>query len=259
MSVITGELQRSLMSYNVWGTLGWADIRLRYRRTTLGPFWITLSLGAMVLGIGILYSGLFASRQSDYILSLAGGIVAWTLINSAITEGCSVFIASAGLIKASTLPLLHYLQRMLWRNVIIFLHNAVIIVVLWLIYGLPDWIYVLPLALGLGILVVALFGISMIVSVLCTRFRDLPQIVASVLQVLFFVTPIVWMPESLKTSPLVLYLNPLYYLVEVVRSPLLGRPLPATEWLAAAGLALLSLAVGLHLFSRFRPRIAYWL
>ena len=259
MSVITDELQRSLISYKIWGTLGWADIRLRYRRTTLGPFWITLSLGAMVLGIGILYSGLFASRRSDYILSLATGIVTWTLVSSAVTEGCSVFIASAGLIKASTLPLVYYIQRMLWRNVIIFFHNVVIILVLWLIYGLPDWVYLLPFGLGLAIVVATLFGVSMIVSVLCTRFRDLPQIVASVLQVLFFITPIVWMPESLKTSSLVLYLNPLYYLIEVVRSPLLGRPVPATEWLVALALALVSLALGLHLFSRFRPRIAYWL
>jgi len=254
-----GEIWRSAKNYELWGTLSWSEIRQRYRRTTIGPFWLTLSLGVTIFAIGILYAGLFASNPSRYIPYLASGTIVWTLLSGVIIEACNVFISAAGLIKSSTLLLPNYLFRLIWKNVIIFGHNILILPVLWLIFGVPNLLVALLAIPGLAIDIVVLLGAALTLSVVCTRFRDAPQIVAAMIQLAFFVTPIVWLPEGLRASRLVITLNPMNYLVAIVREPLLGQAPDLSVWLTALSLALVSVAIGAVFYGRFRHRIAYWL
>jgi len=159
-------------------------VKLRYRRTLIGPLWLTLSLGAMVFGIGALYAGLFRSNVSTYIPYLATGLVVWMFISTTITEGCTIFISSASQIKATTMPMLNYIFRSLWKNLIIFAHNMIIIAVLWLVFGLPSVMTLPWFFLGLFFNIVMLFGVVLILSMICTRFRDVPQIVIAAMQLI---------------------------------------------------------------------------
>src|SRR5215813_7327351 len=131
------ELTTSAAQWDTWSALAWADTKSRYRRTTIGPFWLTLSTGAMVGSVGILYAGLFGSDISEYLPFLGAGMIVWTFINAVITEGCNVFIASAGYIKSVPLPLAAHVYRLIARNAIILAHNAVLLVVLWLMFRWP--------------------------------------------------------------------------------------------------------------------------
>ena len=128
------ELTRSAARWETWSALAWADTKSRYRRTTIGPFWMTLSTGAMVGSVGILYAGLFGSASHSICRSSAWGMIVWTFINTVITEGCNVFIAAAGYIKSVPLPLAVHVYRLLARNAIILAHNAVLVIVLWLTF-----------------------------------------------------------------------------------------------------------------------------
>jgi ABC-type polysaccharide/polyol phosphate export permease len=107
----------------------------------------------------------------------------------------------------------------------------------------------------------ALTGGVLVLGILCTRFRDVPQIVAAVLQLLFLLTPIIWTPESIrgKSVSVLLDFNPFYYLVEIVRGPLLGHPPDAYIWFVAGILSLTSLLAGHAFYGRFQHRVAYWL
>lgn len=243
----------------IWGTLGWADVKLRYRRTLIGPFWVTISLGAMVFGIGLLYSGLFRSDVSTYIPYLATGMVVWMFISTVVIEGCTVFISSAPLIKATAMPMLNYVFRSMWKNLIIFAHNMIIIVILWAIFKVPDLLVVPWFIVGLFLNVIMLFGIVLTLSVICTRFRDVPQIVTAAMQLVFFMTPIIWMIESLRVNRKVVDLNPVYYFIEVVRQPLLGSVPDLNIWLTATVLAIVSLVVGVMSYAACRRQLAYWL
>jgi ABC-type polysaccharide/polyol phosphate export permease len=243
----------------IWGTLGWADVKLRYRRTLIGPFWVTISLGAMVFGIGLLYSGLFRSDVSTYIPYLATGMIVWMFISTMVTEGCMVFIASGPLIKATTMPMLNYVFRSMWKNLIIFAHNMIIIVILWIIFKVPNLLAVPWFVVGLFLNVIMLFGIVLILSVICTRFRDVPQIITAALQLVFFLTPIIWMSESLRVSRKVVDLNPVYYFIEIVRQPLLGSVPDLHIWLTAMVLAIISLVIGMMSYAAYRRQLAYWL
>lgn len=259
MSRSNRELWECARAYEVWSTLGWADIRLRYRRTMIGPLWVTFSIGSMVLSVGILYAGLFGSDPSSYIPYLASGVVIWMLISSTINEGCNVFVTWGGLIKGTSLPISNYVYRLVWKNVIIFGHNFLILIFLWIFFAPAAWLNVPWFLLGLVINLLGLVGVVLALSVLCTRFRDVPQIVAAAMQFVFFVTPVIWMPKGLRVTQQVVELNPVFHLIEIVRQPLLGNLPAAYHWNIAAAVAAVSLTVGIVTFTRFRQQITYWL
>jgi ABC-type polysaccharide/polyol phosphate export permease len=253
------DIYSTLDRHDLWRTLGWADIRFRYRRTTLGPFWLTLSTGVMVFAIGLLYAGLFHQELASYIPSLAIGLIVWNFFITSVTEGCSVFIGVGGLIKAYTIPLPIYVMRLVWRNIIVFLHNFLVIAVAWLAFRWElSWLVCLSV-IGYFIMIVLVLGVILFFAVLCTRFRDVPQIVASVLQLLFFITPIMWLPNSLGSDRWVADYNPLYSVIELVRAPLLNQAPEPRQWLIGVGCALISLVFGTVLYDRYGYRVPYWL
>lgn len=252
------DLSEGLRRWELWGSLGWHDIRQRYRRSMLGPFWITLSMGIMVGAMGFVYAELFNQNIRDYLPFLALGIIIWGFISTPILEGCNVFIGSEGVIRQLRAPLSVHVLRMMWRNVIILGHNMVIYVVLLAVFGIwpgPTGLLALP-----GLLILCLTGVwtSLLAGLLSARFRDIPYITGSIIQIIFFVTPVLWGVDQLKNK-LIAELNPFYHLVESVRMPLLGHVPPLETWATGLGVTAVGWLVTLALFVRFRERIAYWI
>ena len=246
----------------LWGMLGWQDIRRRYRRSVLGPFWLTISMGMLVAMLGALYGALLKVEFADYVPFLALGVIVWTLISGLITEGCTAFISAESIIKQTNLPLSVHVYRMVWRNLLIFFHNFVIFVVVAALFAIwPGWTGLLALP---GILLLCLNGIwvGLLLGVVSARYRDVPPIVASLVRILFFVTPIIWMPELMPGRALMLALvldfNPFFHFVELVRAPLLGQAPDLVSWLAVAGVTLGGWFLTFELLRRYRRRIAYW-
>ncbi len=259
-SLAFDDLRDGLRKPDLWLMLGWQDIRRRYRRSALGPFWLTLSMGAMIGGIGVVNSGLFGVAMGELLPSMSLGIVLWSLISTCITEGCAAFTGSEPLIRQSRQPFTVYLMRALWRNLIIFAHNMVIALIVLAIWPPQNW-WLVPLALiGLVLLLLNVGWMMLLAGVICTRFRDLPQIVASVLQIMFFVTPIFWLPTQLKgLRAIIVEFNPIYHMLELVRAPLLGTPVPLISWIWTFGMLFLGWWLAMAFFIRFRRRLPYWL
>ena len=111
---------------------------------------------------------------------------------------------------------------------------------------------------GLAILAVNAFAAALLLGMLCARFRDLGQIVASVMQLAFFMTPILWKPTSLGARAVWLDFDPFYVIMQVVRGPLLGSGAPPLIWLSALGFTAAFCALSFAFFVRFRGRIAFW-
>jgi lipopolysaccharide transport system permease protein len=243
------------------GVLGWQDVRQRYRRSALGPFWITISMGVMIGTIGVVFGQIFNSPMEDYLPFLTIGMILWSFIAALITEGSAGFIGAEGIIKQLPIPLFVHLLRLFWRNALIFAHNLVIFPLVLLAVGKPlGWVALLSVP-GLLLLVLNLSWIVLILAILCARYRDLPQIVTSVLQVVFYLTPIMWLPKLLPARA-GLYLldgNPIYHLLEIVRAPLLGQFPLMSSWLVSAVMAITGWCIALAFFGRYKYRIAYWL
>ena len=173
------DILEGLRRWELWGTMGWYDVRQHYRRSVLGPFWLTLSMAIMVGALGFLYGGLFGHSMKDYLPYLALGLIFWGFMASFMTEGCTVFTAAAPFIHQVNAPLSIYVFRLLWKNLIILAHNALVFVAVAAIFGVwpgTAGLLVLP---ALVLVCLAGLSISALLGLLTSRFRDIPPIVAS--------------------------------------------------------------------------------
>jgi lipopolysaccharide transport system permease protein len=242
----------------LWGKLGWNDILQRYRRSLLGPLWLTASMAIMVIALGVVYAKIFKISLDDFMPFLCVGLLVWNFISSMLTEAGGLFTGAESYIKQIRLPYSVAVYRFVWSKIIIFAHNFVIY------FGILIWFQIWPGRTALwvvpGFLLLALNGAlaGLFLGMVSTRFRDIPQIVGSVVQIVFFVTPIMWKPELLGAHSALMTLNPFYHLCEIVRAPLLGY-LPSLEnYVAVAVVTVLNLLLAALIFARFRSRISYW-
>jgi len=241
--------------------LGWQDVRQRYRRSALGPFWLTISMGIMIGTIGVVFGQIFESPMTEFLPFLAAGMILWTFVSSILTEGCTGFISAEGIIKQLPLPLFVHILRMVWRNVLILGHNIVILPIVFLVMGKAPALTAFLSLPGFVLVVINLTWAALILAVLCARYRDLPQIVNSALQVAFYLTPILWMPKLLpkRAGLYLLDLNPFYHLFEIFRAPLLGEIPTVSNWVISILLAVVGWAAALAFYGMFKRRVAYWL
>jgi lipopolysaccharide transport system permease protein len=242
----------------LWLALGWNDILQRYRRSFLGPFWLTASMGVMILVLGVLYANLFHTNIHDFLPFLCAGLLAWNLISSFLTEGGTLFTSAEAYIKQIKLPYSVYVYRSTWSKFLIFLHNSIVYVGVLLYFQIwPGVVFLMTIPALLLILVNgALSGLC--IGMISARFRDVPPIINSVIQIVFFMTPIFWKPELLEGRASIVDLNPFYHLVEIIRAPMLGHMPSLENYLVVFLLTAINLAITSLIFARFRSRIAFW-
>jgi ABC-type polysaccharide/polyol phosphate export permease len=252
------DLAGGVVRWWLWGIVAWYDIKQRYRGSVLGPFWLTLSTAIMIGSLGLLYSQLFHTELETYLPYLSLGILVWGLISALLTEACTAFISAEHVIKQIRMPFSVHLYRVIARNGIVFGHNLMVfvLVAIWfrVTVGWAD-LMVLP---GLAMLLLAAVPVGLLLATICARFRDVPPIVASLLQVIFFLTPIMWRPDLLGANRALALYNPFNCLIDLVRAPLLGDWAPMTSWTMALGVVTLSWVLALPFFARYRARIAFW-
>lgn len=252
------DLVAGLQKSWLWGELAKQDIRLRYRGSLLGPLWVTISTVIWIVSMGFIYAKLFHTPASSYLPFLSVGLIVWIFLASLITEGCGTFTVVSGIIHQVPLPYSVHVYRLVARNVFVLAHNCVIIpFVLWIFGIVPDGnVWWIPPALLLliinGVWIAVLFGL------VSSRFRDVPPIVASFVQVIFFVTPVFWPPGALGAWAWLGELNPLFAGMDVIRAPLLGQAVSPYSWPILVGVTVVGSVITFLLFARFRSRIPFW-
>lgn len=253
------DLSEAAALWRLCLTLAWLDIRLRYRGSVLGPFWLTLSTAAMVASMGLLYAVLFRLELRDYIPFLALSLVLWSFLGALVSDACIGFTAAEGTIRSVRLPFSLYGGRIVVRNVIVLAHNALVIVVVdALLWTWPGGTALLALP-GLVLWMVNAMALTLLLGTICARFRDIPPIVGSVMQMAFFISAVIWKPEQLGELEWALVFNPFFVLLDIVRAPLLGG-LPSAMTIAAAlAYSVLLWVVAWLVFARVRGRIAFWI
>ncbi|HYX95457.1 MAG TPA: ABC transporter permease [Geodermatophilus sp.] len=258
------DLGRGWEQRELWLQLGWQDIRQRYRRSVLGPIWITISMAVTAVALGILYAGLFGNpleKQLPYILV---GMIVWGFISGCISEGSEVFVANSGLITHLPAPISIHVYRLVWRQTLFFAHNLIVYAVMLVVFPQPlKWTDLAALP-AMALLIVNGTWVALLVGIVSTRFRDLPPVTQSIVQLLFFLTPIVWMYDNLLDNPAVagrarlVEINPLFHFVEIIRRPMLGEDQQWHNWVIVIGIAVVGWALTLLVMRRYRGRVAYW-
>jgi homopolymeric O-antigen transport system permease protein len=260
VSAVRAELFAGLLAWPIWVMLGWDDIRQRYRRSLLGPFWITLSMAVFIFVLGIIYSRLFHTDIKVYLPFLAVGFIVWGFLASSANESCLAFQEGHQIIKQIKLPYSVYVLRIIWRNFIVFFHTIIIFLPIAVFFKLSPSLTTMLLALpGLCLIVLNVFWVGIVLAIVSTRYRDIQPIVVTTIQLAMFATPIMWQADSLGEATIVAEVNPIYHLIELVRAPMLGTPPELLSWLVAGALAAAGWLSAACLLVAKARRIVFWL
>jgi len=236
-----------------------SDIRKRYRRSVIGPLWLTISMGISVTFIGGLWSILFNADLAAFIPHFCLGMTIWLFMNNAISEGAMSFTSASHIIRNVKYPYSAFVLWTLWRNVIVFGHLLLVYVVVAILFPPEFGIPMLYLPLGIVLVILNLSWMMFFLSVCSTRFRDIPQILTNLLNILFFLTPVIWVKGQLRDFGYIVDFNPMAHMLDAIRNPLMGLEVQPLTWLILSAMALVGWSITFLIFARFRHRIAYWL
>lgn len=253
------DLRASVGRLDLAWSLAWHDVSSRYRGSILGPFWITLSMGLMVMGIGVVFANLFGIALHDYLPLVALGIVFFGAISGTINEGCDTFVHASGMLSQTSLPMFTFVWRTIFRNIINLCHHLLIVVGVLIYYGFWRVANVPVAVIGLLFLVLNAGWLSMLAGIASARFRDIPQIVGSVMQFAIYVTPVMWQASRLSQHHIILDVNPFYHMLEAVRAPLMGAQVAPHTYLFLAVMAVVGWSVTFSIFATIRRRIVHYL
>lgn len=254
-----GDVRQSVGQWRLWLHLGWNDIATQYRRSFIGPVWITLSTGLFVIAFGMLGAQIFSIDVANFLPYFATGFIVFTFFSSLITEGCQAFISSHNYLKHSYFPRMTLVFRVMIRNLIMLAHNAVIILITLLWFdGLWKVIWV-DLLMGLLLAIVAFTLVVAILSTISSRFRDIPLMMSTLMQITFFLTPVFWQPNNLsERAQLLVTFNPFAIFLDLLRDPILGVPVRETTLHSVFIIILLLILLFVPILSWSRKRIVYW-
>ena len=217
----------------LWVTLAWNDILHRYRRSALGPLWLTASMAISIIALGTVYSEILKLPAGELMPHVCVGLIVWAFINSIMLDAGDLFVGSENYIKQIRLPFSLYVFRFVLSKVIIFAHDFPIYIALLLYFRIWPGAAALLAVPGFLLLVINGMMTAITLGIASARFRDIPRIIASLTQIVFLVTPIIWTPDLLGPRSYLASSNPFFHLIEMVRAPLLGSA-PSAETVTMA-------------------------
>ncbi|MFT3729161.1 MAG: ABC transporter permease [Terricaulis sp.] len=253
------DLGSGLAHWRTSYLLALQDITLRYRRSVLGPFWISASLVVSVMALAYVFSSVFQQPLEGYIGWVAGGMLAWQLVSGVMNEACQSVIMHTAYLQNVPLPLSVIGARTAIRDGIIFLHNAIAIIGVLVVFGLPMTPTAFLIIPGALLIMLVGFFAALLLGPICVRFRDVPQAVTSALQVIFYLTPIFWQPHEGSHRPIFTTANPFYHLVQLIRAPLLGEQPTLLDWQFSWWTCAVFAVLAMFCVSATRKHVTLWL
>lgn len=253
------DLSSALQQRGLWMALGWNDVKTRYHRSRLGIFWAGLSLLIFVGAIGPIYASLSDVSLREYIMHLLLGFIVWNYVSGIISECSREFVNATNYLVSFQLSYFTLLLRVVWRNMVVLAYQMMVFILFALILQhTPQWQW-LMIPLSLLLITINALWMGLLISVFATRYRDLGELLNNLLRLIFFVTPIIWMPSFDPGLQTIADLNPFYHLIEIFRAPLSGGSIALLSWVVVLIMPLAGWLLAFPIFARYRSRIAFWL
>jgi lipopolysaccharide transport system permease protein len=253
------DVANAIELWPLWARLGWNDILHRYRRSMLGPFWFTASMAITIIALGLVYSQVLNLPARELMPHVCVGLIVWGFMNSVALDAGDLFTGSESYIKQVRLPYSLYVFRFVLSKAIILAHDFPIYVVTLVYFQIWPGAVALYAIPGFLLLLINGAFVSISLGVASARFRDIPRIIASLSQIVFLITPIIWMPNLLGERSYLAEANPFFHLIELIRAPLLGSAPSEHTLIVTIAITATNLLLATVLFSRYRSRIAYWI
>lgn len=254
------DMKESLKLWRLACSMAWLDIKLRYKGSLLGPLWMTCTSGVMILTIGIIYGSLFGTRMDHYLPFLSISLILWqNAFSTTMTDACQCFLQSDTFVHSLKLPFFLQALRTVIRNLIIVTLNLIIPLIVFIYYKkFPGLISFLSLP-GLFLWFMDSLAICLLLGCICARFRDTPQIINSIIQIVYYLTPIMWMPSQIHNYQQLLLINPIYSIMQVIKGPLLGEVPSISIYSCALAYSIILWLIAWFTFIRSKIRLAFWI
>lgn len=259
MKDLDKKLTRLNHHWNMIIHLSWTEIRARYARSIIGPFWLVLTTAISVMGLGYIWSILFNLERSVFIPALTVGLVIWQFIATCVSEAPNCFTIYGSIIRNYSHPVWIYPTALVIKNLIIFLHNLVIVFFVMIIYPQDlEWqaLIIFPAML---LIVIILTQIAIILSFVGARYKDFGSAVSALMSVAFFLSPVIFTPEQLGVKEYLMWLNPFSYMIAIIRDPLTGRSSEGFVYFVTIFFILLASGLVYLFIKRYSSRVPYWL
>jgi lipopolysaccharide transport system permease protein len=254
------DIGSSLKHVRIWTSLALSDIASKYRRTVLGPIWIVLAQVAVIVGIYFLRHSISPMVLGNFFVFLSASLPVWGLVSSMTSDGTGALAKSKTLIESYPLPMTIYLLRSIVSNLITFLHTIIVFFVVAIFYmQVPGPLELLWSLLGTAIVLVFGLGMHLMLAPLSARYRDISPAVGSFMTIAYIMSPVFWQVADSQRDMVLVKFNPFYYLLEVMRGPLLDATPPVSTYLVATGVAAGALMLGTLAFARLRQRVVFWI
>jgi lipopolysaccharide transport system permease protein len=259
LNVAVADLRNGIYAWQLSRLLAWQDIKQRYRRSTLGPIWLTLSSGIQMLTMSLVSAFLFHTPIQRSLPFVCAGMLFWNMITQIINEGAALFLSASSYLIQIKRPFSLFVAQVIWRNAIIAAHNAITYIVIAVIFGVVPSLSIILWPFGFVLVLICMSWILLVCAIVSARYRDVPVIIQNILTVLFWFTPLMYFPEQLGERRYLLDYNPFTHMIALLREPLLGGAPTLNDWLIVLAVAVFGWVGTLLFFARFRARIVYWL
>ena len=256
---LAGDLAAPLVNCRLWITLGWLTIVQNYRRTSLGPWWITANLAIFVLAITLVYGSLFSIPAKEYSAYLLGGMIAWYWVSALLNDVGNTFLSYSHFIKSTAIDKAQLVWATVFRLFVTFAHHF-ILVIAYIVFGIIHFNhYTLQIIPAVVLLFLFSVPVTAVAAILFARYRDLQRFVGSAVIIIMMVTPIFWQPNMIKGwRGAFVDINPIHYLIELIRRPLLGQPLETSTLTVVCVLTVLAWIGGTLFFRRYQRYVVFW-
>lgn len=246
-----------------WLYATWLQFLIRYRRTALGPVWMVVGPALFIVVLGTLYGGIGGHAGADFVPFMALGLIVWTLLSGFVIASTTVYQRSRAQIMQGV-ALTDLIMIDVFSTVLMFAHQVVLLVPVFIYFGVPLTPYALVSLIGLALILVNGVWLTAVFGIIGIRYRDLTEIVQAIMRIAFLATPILWMPAANPFGRgdllgVYLLLNPFHHFLELVRAPLLNQPIAASSWIVVLGITLAGSVLARLFHRRFAHFVPLWL
>ncbi len=253
------EFQAGAKSWRIAHLLGYSLLRQRYARSRLGQLWLSLSTAITVLAFGLVWSILWNQPIKVFLPYIAITHIVWGLITASLQDATTALSANGALFGNQETSFATVIYSLVYRQLIILAHNFIVIIAVWIYFKPPINSGLICFIPGLLLTILTCVFSAYLIALIATRFRDVVQLIANLLQITYLVTPVMWMPEFMpKNYSWLLTFNPFAVFLSLTRDPLLGRTVPESYWVISIGITLFLAIITPYLVGRFSKRIVFW-
>ncbi|OAI39746.1 hypothetical protein AYO40_05490 [Planctomycetaceae bacterium SCGC AG-212-D15] len=240
------------------------DLRARYRNSMLGIGWSLLRPMAMTAVLCAVFSTVFHTSVAEYIPFLLIGLTTWQFFVECTSVGCNSYFQAAAYMRQAPIPLAVFpLRTVLAAGVHNLIALAVGLVFTGLFRGFPSGVALLYLLPALVLCACLGWALAILCGVANTHFTDIQQLLEIGIQILFYLTPVLYPPESLQDRHHLAFLlrwNPMSHLLAVVRTPILnGVAASMEDYLIAVGFTLLTAGLAWLALRKLERRLVFWI